>query len=366
MFGVRVQTQAIAPAPVTEGAAGRCGAEVRFVGKVRNDAKSSALSHLVLEHFPGVTEAEIERIIGQARERWSLQKAWVVHRVGRINVGEDIVMVETASAHRRDAYQANVFIMDYLKTQAPFWKQECFTDGSSHWVEARDSDQHAAQRWQAGNSKAGADSLEGLGAAAPRPGKPRIGALILAGGEGRRMGYRNKGLQHFRGRPLVQHVADTLRPQVDYLAISANQDLADYAALGLPVFPDVDWPLNVGGPLAGIISAFPQFPDDLDAMLVVPCDCPLLPADLAPRLAQALFTADGPRAVVASAGGAPQYSVSMFRPGVLLGLIPHLHGTADRSLRGWLAACGYAEVGFEDAGAFVNINDLESLQSLQA
>lgn len=125
-----------------------CGAEVRFIGKVRNDARGAPLDHLFLEHFPGVTESEIQRIIGVARERWNLQKVKVVHRVGSIGVGEVIVLVETASAHRKDAYEANAFIMDYLKIEAPFWKQEAFTDGTSHWVEARDSDQQAAHRWQ--------------------------------------------------------------------------------------------------------------------------------------------------------------------------------------------------------------------------
>src|SRR5690606_24625422 len=168
------------------------------------------ISHLVLEHFPGVTESEITRIIDLARERWSLQKAQVVHRVGRINVGEDIVVVETASTHRKDAYEANVFIMDYLKTQAPFWKQECFTDGAEIWVKAKSSDQRAAERW--------ADAP--AGDCTPR----RIGALILAGGEGRRMGHRNKGLQRLRGKPLVAHVVDALSSHVTYLAISANQD----------------------------------------------------------------------------------------------------------------------------------------------
>src|SRR5690606_752262 len=206
MFSVRIQAEAINLFAATPSHRDDCGAQVRFVGTVRNDARNAPISHLVLEHFPGVTESEIERIIGLARQRWSLQKARVVHRVGRIHVGEDIVVVETASAHRRDAYEANVFIMDYLKTEAPFWKQECFADGQSHWVEARASDQKAAQRWQAEAASNG-----------PSPQGRRIGALILAGGEGSRMGYLNKGLQLLNGRPLVQHVADTLRPQVDFL-----------------------------------------------------------------------------------------------------------------------------------------------------
>lgn len=356
MFSVRIQTEPISPATPGGDPSDRCGAQVRFVGKVRNDAKSADLSHLVLEHFPGVTESEIERIVGLARERWDLQKALVIHRVGRIEVGEDIVLVETASAHRRDAYEANVFIMDYLKTQAPFWKQECFVDGHSHWVEARQSDQRAAQRW--GNE---------VPAVAVDARTRRIGALVLAGGEGRRMGYRNKGLQSFRGRPLVQHVADALAPHVDYLAISANNDLEAYRALGYPVFTD-DAAFEVRGPLAGIASALPRFPGDLDALLVVPCDTPMLPADLVPRMADALFAPDAPRAVMAATADGAHPIVFMCRPGALVTLVPHLLGPGrnDYSVRAWLQACGCGQVDFDDERAFANINDLAALQALQA
>lgn len=346
LFSVRIQFEPISLAIAPDTVEDRCGAEVRFVGKVRNDARNAALDHLFLEHFPGVTESEIERIIGLARERWALQKAQVVHRVGRIGVGEDIVVVDTASAHRRDAYEANVFIMDYLKTQAPFWKQEAFADGSSHWVEARDSDQQAAKRW-------GRDARA-----------RRISALVLAGGEGRRMGYLNKGLQPFHGRPLVAHVLDALRPHVDYLAVSANQDLPEYESLGVPVFAD-DPAFQVQGPLAGIVSALPQFPEGLDAMLVVPCDSPLLPADLVPRLADALFAPQGPRVVIAATEGSPHHGVFMLRPSVLLTLIPHLREGADFSLRAWLQRSPCGIVQFDDTPAFSNINDLQTLQSLQ-
>lgn len=382
MFSVRIQIEPISRAVQADDGHERCGAEVRFIGKVRNDPKDAALGHLVLEHFPGVTESEIERIIGLARERWALQKAQVVHRVGRINVGEDIVMVETASAHRKDAYAANVFIMDYLKTEAPFWKQECFVDGSAHWVEAKDSDQHAAQRWADATGAPVSGSSDGhplTHAAKPALSvsseaqniagvrKRRIGALILAGGEGSRMGYVNKGLQPFRGRPLVQHVADTLAPHVDYLAVSANNDVSDYQTLGFQVFTD-DPSFEVRGPLAGIVSALPRFPDDLDAVLVAPCDTPLLPADLVPRLADALFAPQGPRAVVAATPESTHHILFMCRPGMLASLAPHLLGVgrSDYSLRAWLQACGYERVHFEDERAFANINDLKSLQALQA
>lgn len=345
MFRVRIQTEPLDLAPAQAPGRDDCGAQVRFVGTVRNDARSAPISHLVLEHFPGVTESEIDRIVALARERWSLQKAQVVHRVGRINVGEDIVVVETASAHRKDAYEANVFIMDYLKTQAPFWKQECFTDGTELWVEAKQSDQNAAQRWQA---------------ATPH----RIGALILAGGKGSRMGHRNKGLQPFRGKSLVAHVIDALKPHAAYLAISANQDLAEYASTGLPVFQD-DPRYQVEGPLAGIASALPKFPATLDALLVVPCDVPLLPADLVPRLAQALSTAEADCAIATTPGNT-HHGVFMCRPGMLVSLLPHLHADGDPRLLGWLHGNAFIDVAFDDVRAFTNINDMATLQSLDA
>lgn len=354
MFTVCIQTGLIAREESSAAVGEHCGAQVRFIGKVRNDARAAPLSHLVLEHFPGVTEAEIERIVGVARQRWSLQQARVVHRVGRIDVGEDIVLVETASAHRRDAYEANAFIMDYLKTEAPFWKQECFHDGGSHWVEAKGSDQAAAQRW-----------------AAPQPPERvlRIGALVLAGGEARRMGGVNKGLQMFRGRPLVMHVIDALRNHVDHFAISANRDLPAYEALGAPVFPDEPG-LTGLGPLAGILSAGPRMPGDLDALLVVPCDTPVLPADLVPRLANALFTPGGPPAVMAATTEGRQPSIVLLRPAILCTLAIRLHSAnTDLSLRGWLDDCGCGVVMFDQIdtlNTFANINDMAALESLQA
>lgn len=356
MFSVHIQQEVIDLAPVAGAARDDCGARVRFVGAVRNDARSAALSHLVLEHFPGVTEAEIQRIVGLARERWSLQSVRVVHRVGHIAVGEDIVLVDTSSAHRKDAYEANVFIMDYLKTQAPFWKQECFADGLEHWVEAKQTDQQAARRWQS----------SGTDAAGPAPDATpqRIGALILAGGEGRRMGYRNKGLQSFRGQALALHVAEALRPHVQYLALSANQDIAEYQALGFPVFPD-NPAYEVPGPLAGIAAALPQFPAWLDAYLVVPCDLPLLPADLVPRLAAALAAPATACAIAATAQDA-HHGIFLCRPGMLATLVPHLHGRPDPRLRTWLARSPCETVVFQDAGAFVNVNDLATLHSLES
>ena len=124
------------------------GAIVSFVGLVRDLNLADDVVALELEHYPGMTEKSLMRIMNQASARWSIQAARVVHRVGKMHPGDPIVIVLTASAHRQDAYEANQFIMDYLKTEAPFWKKEWTPDGT-RWVDARDSDQHAAARWQA-------------------------------------------------------------------------------------------------------------------------------------------------------------------------------------------------------------------------
>ncbi len=123
------------------------GAIVSFVGVVRGESHGEKLFSMTLEHFPGMTERELERIAGEARSRWSLQGISVVHRVGELKPGEPIVLVVTAAAHRRAAFEAAEFLMDYLKTRAPFWKRELRASGE-HWVEARDSDDEAAARWK--------------------------------------------------------------------------------------------------------------------------------------------------------------------------------------------------------------------------
>lgn len=124
------------------------GALVSFIGRVRGHDHQKPLSHLFLEYFPGVTEQEIEKIILQAKAQWPILYVRVIHRVARINSGENIVLVLTASEHRKTAYEANEFIMDYLKTRAPFWKKEHFEDGDSHWVEMKQSDLERSESWQ--------------------------------------------------------------------------------------------------------------------------------------------------------------------------------------------------------------------------
>ena len=129
--------------------AGDAGALVAFQGMVRAHDKSHPLAALHLEHYPGVTEAEIERIARQAAERWPVSACRVIHRVGRLLPGDGIVLVVVASAHRQASFAAAEYLMDYLKTEAPFWKREEFPDGAQHWVPAKSSDDAARARWQA-------------------------------------------------------------------------------------------------------------------------------------------------------------------------------------------------------------------------
>lgn len=123
------------------------GAIVTFTGTVRDTAKGAPITQMTLEHYPGMTEKELERIESQAKERWPLQESLIIHRYGPMNPGENIVLVVTASAHRQAAFEAAQFLMDYLKTSAPFWKKEAGPDGGD-WVDARDSDDAALKRWQ--------------------------------------------------------------------------------------------------------------------------------------------------------------------------------------------------------------------------
>ncbi|RLM25766.1 molybdenum cofactor biosynthesis protein MoaE [Brenneria alni] len=122
------------------------GAVVTFTGKVRNHNLAEHVGALTLEHYPGMTEKALAEIIGLARERWSLPRVSVIHRVGILYPGDEIVFVGVSAAHRNTAFDAAQFIMDYLKTRAPFWKREATPDGD-RWVESRDSDKQAARRW---------------------------------------------------------------------------------------------------------------------------------------------------------------------------------------------------------------------------
>ena len=125
----------------------RIGAVASFIGVVRDVNDGDSVAEMTLEHYPGMTEKSIEEIIGQAKGRWTIYDALVVHRVGRLRPADQIVLVVVTSAHRGDAFAACEFIMDYLKTRAPFWKKEQ-TGGGTRWVEARETDDIAAQRWR--------------------------------------------------------------------------------------------------------------------------------------------------------------------------------------------------------------------------
>lgn len=122
------------------------GAVACFTGYVRAQNLDRAVQSMELEHYPGMTESSIEQILREACERWPLLSAAVVHRVGRLEPGEQIVWVGIASAHREASFSACEFVMDYLKTRAPFWKKEGSADGG-RWVEARASDDVRAERW---------------------------------------------------------------------------------------------------------------------------------------------------------------------------------------------------------------------------
>ena len=123
------------------------GAAVTFTGLVRDFNEGSEVTSLTLEHYPGMTEKELQNIERQALERWDLQASLIIHRYGKMELGEPIVLVITASEHRQDAFEAAQFLMDWLKTKAPFWKLEADDQGQSDWVSERASDQKAAARW---------------------------------------------------------------------------------------------------------------------------------------------------------------------------------------------------------------------------
>ena len=132
------------------------GAVASFVGLVRADKAAAAdagvapaVQAMTLEHYPGMTEKALQEIVDQADRRWDVFGIRVIHRVGRLLPGDRIVFVAVASAHRHDAFAACEFIMDYLKTRAPFWKKEETPEGG-RWVDARESDEHAAGRWDSG------------------------------------------------------------------------------------------------------------------------------------------------------------------------------------------------------------------------
>ena len=127
------------------GAQSASGAIVTFTGIVR-DLPQGGLKHMLIEHYPGMTEQALADIAQQASSRWALDDVLVIHRYGNLAPGETIMMVATASAHRKDAFEAADFLMDYLKSRAPFWKKE-ITCAGADWVAAKDADEKALKRW---------------------------------------------------------------------------------------------------------------------------------------------------------------------------------------------------------------------------
>ncbi len=125
----------------------RVGALASFLGLVRDLNDGTSVSEMTLEHYPGMTEKALEEIVAQAKGRWDIYDALVIHRVGPLKPCDQIVLVAVTSAHRGEAFAACEFIMDYLKTRAPFWKKEVTPDGG-RWVDARETDDSAAERWK--------------------------------------------------------------------------------------------------------------------------------------------------------------------------------------------------------------------------
>ena len=152
MQSVRVQSEPFDPNREVDQLRGQnpsIGAVVTFIGLMRDLNDGAKVQRLFLEHYPGMTEKALNEIVAEAAERWTLQGCRVVHRVGELSPTEPIVLVAVASSHRKEAFQACEFIIDYLKTKAPFWKKES-TDSGVRWVDAREHDDEACHRWSRG------------------------------------------------------------------------------------------------------------------------------------------------------------------------------------------------------------------------
>ncbi len=146
---VRIQTEAFdagAEIAALRGADPKVGAVAAFIGVARDVNDGERVAAMTLEHYPGMTEQALEDICAQARARWKLIDVLVVHRVGTLRPTDPIVLVVVTSSHRGEAFAACEFVMDYLKTEAPFWKREA-TDSGERWVEAREADDAARDRW---------------------------------------------------------------------------------------------------------------------------------------------------------------------------------------------------------------------------
>lgn len=148
-MAVRIQTEAFdagAEINALRGARTDVGAIVSFIGSVRDLHEGAAVNALTLEHYPGMTETALDAIVREAHDRWDILDVLVIHRVGTMRPPDPIVLVVVLSAHRGEAFSACEFVMDWLKTRAPFWKKEQ-TPAGTRWVDARAADDHAASRW---------------------------------------------------------------------------------------------------------------------------------------------------------------------------------------------------------------------------
>jgi len=149
-MAVRVQAEdfdvGVELAALRDGKTG-IGGICTFTGLVRDMNEGDGVGAMTLEHYPGMTEKMLEEIEQEARRRWALDASLIIHRFGTLHPGDQIVFVAAASAHRGDAFEACQFLMDWLKTKAPFWKSEALADGSDRWVEARTGDEAAAEKW---------------------------------------------------------------------------------------------------------------------------------------------------------------------------------------------------------------------------
>jgi molybdenum cofactor guanylyltransferase len=192
----------------------------------------------------------------------------------------------------------------------------------------------------------------------------QITGLILAGGRGSRMGHVDKGLQQFRGAPMVLHVIMRLSPQVGTLMINANQNISPYEGFGLPVWPD-----QLGGfegPLAGVQTGLSQC--DTDYLVTAPCDSPFLPANLVERLAAALVEKNAELAFAVTGEGAtrqPHPVFSLMKSTTLTSLTEYLQN-GGRKIETWYKSLNAAEVHFSDEAEFRNINTLEELRRFEA
>jgi molybdopterin synthase catalytic subunit len=148
-MNIRIQTEDFdlaAELAAMRATGGSAGALVSFVGLVRDFSGAEKIEHITLEHYPGMSEKALEQIVAKANKRWKLLGVRVIHRVGRLLPNEQIVLVATLTEHRGDAFAACEFIMDYLKTAAPFWKREQ-TPGGAQWLETRATDMQRTERW---------------------------------------------------------------------------------------------------------------------------------------------------------------------------------------------------------------------------